>query len=416
MKFALSLSLVIINWALLNAQSYKTVQKVVPLLEEQTVYLNSQARIGGKPRNAIKITLPENTVQWSYVFTTSKKEGASESLNLLKQVTGFVAKGLLNSNVIGITTNVALQVVKPTGAGVVDMYLTNEKGQEQFFATSWNVYSYSKPEFIFDGSRENIKDGTILINEIKDRAVYLCINNPSTTEGIYVTLEAVAIVTEQEYVDEWTPENKDKFYNECADALRFQPDAAKVVCDCFKSKMITRYKPSAFNQLSNQEKITQQQAFMEECLTLTGYAELKSKARVKALKEEIRGLELVKDYSTLALRYRELLDLGEENEEVYYNLTRNLLLIKQSNDAKTLLTKALGKYPKETALWLNLAHQNLLSNNYTEAEAIYQQYRGEKVAKKLRWEDAVADDFRAFEAMKISNEGFAKIRKLLGIQ
>ncbi|MBK7872015.1 MAG: hypothetical protein IPJ74_15740 [Saprospiraceae bacterium] len=414
MKFALPLICCVIFCSIGAAQSYKTVQKVVPLLEEQTFYLNSQTRIGGKPRNAIKIELPEHTVQWSYAFTTSKKESGGESIKLLKQVTDFVAKGLLNSNLIGITTNMAYQVVKPTGAGVVDIYLTDVTGQEQFFATSWNVYSFSKPEKTFDGSRENIKDGTILVNEVSNRSVYLCFNNPSSTEGVYVTLEAIAVVATQEYVDEWTPESKDKFFNECADVLRFQPEAAKVVCDCFKSKMITRYRPSAFEQLSQQEKIIQQQGFMEECLVQTGHEDLKSKVKVRALQEEIRGLELTKDYSALARRYRELLDLGEDKEDVYYNLSQNLLYIKQFDEVKILLTKALGKYPKETALWLNWAHYHLLAGNAGEAESIYQQYRGERVAKKLRWEDAVATDFQLFESLGIDSSNFAKIKTMLG--
>ncbi len=415
MKSALFLLWLLTGCLTLAAQSYKTVQQVVPLLEEQTFYLNSQTRIGGKPRNAIKVTLPENTVQWSYAFTTSKKEGSGESIKLLKQVTDFVAKGLLNSNLIGITTNVAFQVVKPTGAGVVDIYLTDDKGREQFFTTSWNVYSYAKPEKTFDGSRENIKDGTILINDVSNRTIYLCFNNPSSTEGLYVTLEAVAIVAKQESIDEWTPESKDKFYNDCADALRFQPEAAKEVCDCYKSKMISRYKPSTYERLGTQEKTAQGRSFLEECLALTGHQELKSKARVKALQEEIRGLELVKDYTALALRYQELLNIGEDSEEVFYHLTRNLLFTKQYNDARSLLTKALGKYPKETGLWLNLAHHHLLTGNYAEAESIYNQHRGEKVAKQPRWEDAVAEDFRIFETLGIANDNMAKIKKMLGL-
>lgn len=414
MKALLPFLISMIAGANLTAQLYQTVQRPVPLLTEQTFYLNSQTRIGGKPRNAIKIELPENAVQWSYAFTTSKKEGGGDNIKLLKQVTDFVAKGLLGSNVIGITTNLAYQVIKPTGAGVVDVYLTDAEGQEQFFATSWNRYSYAKPERTFDGSRENIRDGLVLVNDVKQRVVYLCFNNPSSTEGLYVTIEAIAMVTAQEYVDEWTPDSKDRFFNECADALRFQPEAIREVCDCYKNRTIARYKPAAWLQMGAQEQKLLQQGFIEECLSLTGWQEAKAKVRIKALTEEIRGLELVADYPALTRRYRELLELGEDNAALYYSLSRSLLLTKQPEEAKIVLTKALGKYPKETGLWLNLAHHHLLSGNEAGAIAIYQQYRGERVAKKYHWEEAVNEDFREMEAQGISHPAFANIRQMLG--
>ncbi len=396
-----------------SAQSWRTVQQALPVLEEQTFYLNSQTRIGGKPRNAIKIVLPENAVQWSYAFTTSKREGGGDNLKLLKQVTDFIGKGLLSSNIVGLTTNLAYQVVKPSGAGVVDVYVTNEKGQEQFFATSWNVYSYAKPEVVLDGSRENIKDGTIVINDLSRRTVYLCFNNPSATEGVYVTVEAIAIVTAEQYVDEWTPESKDRFHNACAEALRYQPQVAKDVCDCQKNKITTRYQPSAYEAMGEQEKATLLDNFLEECFLLTGHSTLSPKNRAKALMEEIRGLELVNDHLALTRRYQELLQTGKTDADVYYGLSRHLLCMRDLDNAKAYITQGLGKHPKEVGLWLNLAHHYLFVGNYNEAESIYLRYRGERIAKKLRWEDAVQADFERFRQLGIAPNESTRIQEAL---
>jgi tetratricopeptide (TPR) repeat protein len=277
------------------------------------------------------------------------------------------------------------------------------------------MYSYEKPEKTYEGTRENAKDGTIISNDLKQKTLYLCFKNPSLSEGTYITVEAIAIIPTQEFVDEWTPESQNQFYNECADALRYQPEAVKSVCGCVQNKLTSRYKPSEFNAFAETQRAAQKQSTLEECMTLMQTEVLKDKNRVKALEEEIRGLEALHDYAKLALRYQELLELGKEDEVIYYNLSRNLIFIKSFEEARTQLTKALGKYPKEEALWLNLAHLHLLTNNYREAEPIYLQYRGEKVAKKLRWEEAVAADLKVLEQMGLGNADFTKVKLALGL-
>lgn len=398
------------------AQSYRTVSKAVSILPEQTFYLNSYTRVGGKSRNAVKIEIPKEAVQWSYVFTTSQVERTgTDNLKLLKQATEFVGGKLLGSTWIGLAANAGYQIIKPSGAGVVDVYVTNAKGREQFFAESWNMYSYEKPEKTYEGTRENAKDGTIISNDLKQKTLYLCFKNPSLSEGTYITVEAIAIIPTQEFVDEWTTESQNQFYNECADALRYQPEAVKSVCGCVQSKLTSRYKPSEFNAFTETQRAAQKQSTLEECMTLMQTEVLKDKNRVKASEEEIRGLEALRDYTKLALRYQELLELGKEDEAIYYNLSRNLIFIKSFEEAKLQLTKALGKYRKEEALWLNLAHLHLLTNNYREAEPIYLKYRGEKVIKKLRWEEAVAADLKLLEQLGLANVDFTKVKLALGL-
>lgn len=399
------------------AQVYETVEEVVPVLKQQTFYLNSTTRVGGKPRNAIKVTLPENTQEWYYVFTTSKRENSGENLELYKQVADFVGKGLLGTNVVGIATSAAYRVIRPTGAGVVDVYLTDKAGQEQFFATAWNVYSYDQPETtIEEGSRTNVRDATLVIKDAGANEMYICFKNPSSLEGIYVTVEAVALVPKKQYVDTWSAQRKDEVFQFCADALRYQPEVVPEVCDCYKNKVTTRYKPSQVSDMSNQERDALSNAFLEECLSLMGYEELRAKNRIKNLEEEIQGLEAVKDYPTLALRYRELLELGKDSEDIFYGLSRNLLLIQQLAEAKAFITRGLSQYAKGTSLRLNLAHYNLLTGNINEAKDIYQQYKGERVGKKMRWEDAVAEDFQAFERQGITIAEALIIKDLLGLK
>ena len=416
MKKILFVCLLSAFWMSGFSQSYRTVSKAVSILPEQTFYLNSYTRVGGKSRNAIKIEIPKDAIQWSYVFTTSPVERkGTDNLNLLSQAAQFVGSKLLGASWIGLAANAGYQIIKPSGAGVVDVYVADAKGREQFFAESWNMHSYEKPEKIYEGTRENAKDGTIISNDVSQRSLYLCFKNPSLAEGTYITVEAIAIIPTQEYLDEWTNESREIFYNECADALRFQPEAVKSVCDCVQSKLTSRYKPSEFNTFTETQRASQKLSMLEECRTLLQTEELSNKNRLKALEEEIRGLEAINDYQKLSARYQELLYLGKEDVSIYYNLSRNLILTKQWDEARTYLTKALGKYPKEPSLWLNLAHLNLLTNHYNEAESIYLKYKGEKVAKKLRWEEAVATDLKLLEQLGMSNADFAKVKLALGL-
>lgn len=74
---------------------------------------------------------------------------------------------------------------------------------------------YSKPGAYKIGTRENAKDGTVRVNNITNGSVYLCFRNPSPTQGTFVILEVSAIVETEQYLDEWTLENKEYFYENC---------------------------------------------------------------------------------------------------------------------------------------------------------------------------------------------------------
>ena len=186
------------------SQSYKTVYEVVSITEPQIFYLNSKLRLGGKTRNSIKVDLPENTIQWSYVFTTSLSKQSSQ-INLKDQLSDMVSS-LPGGIAAGLTVGAISQIIKPTGAGVVDVYLA--RYEEYLNFNNGESFSY-----IIEGSRENFKEGSILVDDIKSGSAFICFKNPSPTEGIYVIVEVAAIVAKKEYVDEWTLENKQKLIN-----------------------------------------------------------------------------------------------------------------------------------------------------------------------------------------------------------
>ena len=153
----------------------------------QTFYLNggTRATFGGKSRVTYQITLPPNTVEWYYAFTTSKNENSPTHIGLLAQLSRLF-------DPTGISAIVSNAITTPTGAGVCDIYLMDRNNAQAFSekVDNWGGRYYYQPS----GSRENFKQGTVQIRDIQNGNWVLGFRNPSALEGINVTFEVVAIV------------------------------------------------------------------------------------------------------------------------------------------------------------------------------------------------------------------------------
>lgn len=405
-----------------SAQSTRNVHKVVTLHEEHNFYLNSKMRLGGKTRNSIKIDLPKNTIQWYYVFTTTLNEtetnNTKKNIKLTTQLAKLLTNVAVNSNIIDLSSSAAFQVIKPTGASVIDVYLTDHNGYNHFHEKDiLGMWTYSNPGSYKEGSRENARDGIVSINDLKRGTAYLCFKNPSPLEGILVTLEVSAIVLEEEYVDVWTNESKEDLSTLCMQDFYNKDAAARQVCNCFVDKITGAYTPSSFHKKTKDQKGQYAKESINNCFDETGNSGIKNVSnRLRELNEEITGLIHIKDYENLILKYEEVLSLGVENDDIYNSLGWFCILTKKFDQAKGYLTKGLSKNPSNLYLQGNLAHYFLLTDNYHNAEEIYLRYKKEKMQKKVRWEDAISDDFVLFEQLGINCPDYDKIRKLLKIK
>jgi hypothetical protein len=103
-------------------------RKVVPVMPQQTFYLNggTRATFGGTSRVYYLIQLPKNTVEWYYTFTTSQGKTENGSLNLLPQLTRLLDPS-------GLTAIVTSSILSPTGAMVCNilLYIIRLKGKFQ---------------------------------------------------------------------------------------------------------------------------------------------------------------------------------------------------------------------------------------------------------------------------------------------
>ena len=176
-------------------------EKLEKILSPQQIYINSATKIGGKTRVYFPIELPRNTLKWFYVITTTQGENEGESLNVLGQLAVTTLTGGASTLAKGMVATVLI----PSGSGgVVDSYLLDRQNLDIFTnkGDNWGQSLY----YNMEGTRKNFKSGLIMINNPSPQYVYIGIKNPSSSVGVNVKIEAIAITIEN--ADWYRPFNK----------------------------------------------------------------------------------------------------------------------------------------------------------------------------------------------------------------
>ncbi len=163
--------------------------KAVSLAGPEEYYINGglNAAFGGSSRVIVPVTLPKNTVEWYYTFSAIRsKEDIAKikgSMKLLSNLTRII-------DVSGGSAIALNLLAAPPGGDVCDVYLLDRQNTSLFEQKAqFRMYQ--------DGSRENLKQGTIKVANKTLPQYFIGIKNPSTSYGISVTVEAVAILLEE---------------------------------------------------------------------------------------------------------------------------------------------------------------------------------------------------------------------------
>lgn len=161
-------------------------------LVKDKYYINSGSNAllkGGRSRITVPILVPENTVKWYYVFSSSRNETEVAKTNQSMSLAGELAKLIDHTGIAAIGANMLTQ---PPGGNACDVFLfdyTNASNFEQ----KLQCQNYS------DGSRENIASGVVQVLPKNTPNLYIGIRNPDATYGIHVCFDAVAIVLHESY-------------------------------------------------------------------------------------------------------------------------------------------------------------------------------------------------------------------------
>jgi hypothetical protein len=415
-----SFAILILFSVSVSAQSTTTVLKEKSLIKGQTIYLNSKTRMGGKNRIAIPIKLPANTVAWYYSFTTLATDNTKQKVagsGLEMQIAKLITSGFINMIGAGLVTNVASQLVRPTGNASVDIYLTNASGLKEFEKKDLvGMYSNNVPTFYKEGTAENSRNGAFQIPIVRND-LSLCLRNPSVSEGVAISLDVVAIVSNKEYRDIWSASNLESLYIDCLAKFSMKDSLSKEICDCAKNKIKTRYSPAAYTKLTTAAKDKIQIENIESCIRqLSTARKIDKAARSQQIMELVKGQQITRDFAGLAQSYQELIWMDVKTPEVFNGLAFNQLLLGQFDAARANLTIGLGKEPGNLHLLKNLGHYYLLTGDSGQAITIYRTHTGKKFPDNQKFKETLADDFKEFERLAFKNIDFEKVRKDLRIR
>ncbi|MGB3151136.1 MAG: hypothetical protein WBB27_10770 [Maribacter sp.] len=217
------------NFTVGLSQQYETkiVEKI--LFQNRSIYLNGglNASFGGTSRISIKVDLPLNTVEWYYSFSTSQGKSGAKNLELGIQL------GTLLSDPSGLTSTALSGIKVPTGEANADIYLCdniNIKG----FIEKYDNYggSYS---FYPEGTVQSTKQAVVAIDDIRSGTWYLGIQNPSTSSGLNVNIEVVAIVEERIVIEKTENHQKAELYGNLALSLYNDGEYNKCIEYCDKA-------------------------------------------------------------------------------------------------------------------------------------------------------------------------------------
>lgn len=147
---------------------------------------------GGKSRITLPVILPPNTVSWYYSFAATRNKNAVQATKSTMKLFGELTRLIDETGTLAFGINVLTQ---PPGADYCDIYLLDENSRAPFENKqdeNWRMYS--------EGSRENGMSGIVqLRNCCTSNRFYLGIKNPSSTYGVAVMVEIVAIVEKTIY-------------------------------------------------------------------------------------------------------------------------------------------------------------------------------------------------------------------------
>ena len=161
-------------------EQYKAVSIVMP-----TTYYLEPNTTDGKQQVTLPINLPDFTSEWYYVFAVANDKAKAEALKSSLHLAETLRKRIIET---GGNSFSADSLPVPTGSGNCRVYLLDQSNQEMF-------ESHSNFRHFKEGTRENTPSGLVKIKIANFPNAYLGIKNPDVQAGIYVAVEAVAVIS-----------------------------------------------------------------------------------------------------------------------------------------------------------------------------------------------------------------------------
>lgn len=395
--------------------------------EESVIVLNGKLRdavAGGQSRVAIPLDVPHGTIEWYYSFTTAEGKQGTKNLNLAIQLSSLVI------DPSGVSAKILSRLEVPGGTNAINVYVLSPENKQLFLDGD----DFQEVEI---GSLSSTKEGITKVAGTAPGRWYLGLQNPSALDGVNVTIEAVAIVTEVAYTDEWSLENLLLRENTCLSSFASVGNdlAKQEICRCFVEELEATISPRKWANLGpNKDEF--EQGLMERCYINTGQTALRDQERVlaqeqwrvPALIEEASGAYQLSNYQLAKEKMIEAVLMiqnnglagnyaNEELADIYNTLSRYALLTNDLSVAEQCLQKGHALVQENMALWGNTSLYHLLNGNTYEAEqAIAKFKRGDRLPDGRKWHELIGAELDTLERLGFANEHFETIRSLLKIR
>ncbi len=215
MRILLILFFVISSISLFHTQVPQLKKVVVPIQEKLTYSLDGglTASVNGNSRAVYEIELPENTIEWFYVFSSHSDEKTlkktSEISSLASQLTRFLDPS-------GNTAIATSALITPSGSSQCNIYFLPTKDDAENFLnkTDRSMSGDDSWSYITKNSFEAVSEGKIKITNVLRGKCYLGFQNPSFNSPIKVVFEASAITeTVDVNMNDWAENSKNELFN-----------------------------------------------------------------------------------------------------------------------------------------------------------------------------------------------------------
>ncbi|MNJ83303.1 hypothetical protein D3C87_07190 [compost metagenome] len=378
----LLLFLVSTSW-IVNAQNTTRSLKVIPIVENRVHDLDGGLIVTRPSRVIIPITLPKNTIEWYYVFSsysnTQAVEAKNNQINLVSQLTRIIDE-------TGTTASALSYLLAPSGASASNVFLFTD------YQTAWNFENKTDqdlfPVYWHGHSNYSIKaatQGKQRIDLTDGKKYYLGIQ--AGTSPVVVKVEVVAIVDESiESSNGWTASMKAKVKDVVKAALvtnEIPQQQAEELSNCILNSIIKEYPQDIFFSLTEQAISTLLDRFSQDCY-----------------KQEI-GMDQTDEqkkanyYGSLGWRYFENGDIEKAIEYSHKALE---------------LQQNLGYVQANLGLFYLLKEDELKANDYYSDAII--NFKKDKIAGKPSLKAAI-DDINSSRSKFKSSSGFETILKQL---
>lgn len=207
----------------------------------------------------------------------------------------------------------------------------------------------------------------------------------------------------------WDKDNKNEIISLCKTSTLAQKMAnSDDFCVCILNKIIKQYRYTEFQKLLTVEKTKAYKDFGNACykdedISKNVYSDLRKQASLLIKQQK---------YNEAIPKLNSIINDGKATALDYSSIGYCFILTKQYGKALKFLKEGEKLDDTELLVKLNLAHVYLISDDYSEAKAIYKKYQTQNVTDSVSWKEKTKQDFTVFQKAGLPSKDFEKVLKL----